>query len=213
MVLYGRGDFMLKKKINGTWQNISMLKKRNLSIWQNCSTVRKKYNGTWSIVWQRWNANLALSTNTSSVASYKYYAKATSGGNILIKLSNRQSSDDGSLSVTTANGSDYVFHLRFDERIYVDYVYTQSGNCYAASIFIDYLGTFPTSTTLLNGLTSNSSGTVSYKPTIDYYGCLRFIVSNFNQNASSSCYGQLEISRIYTDSKIFYWKTATLIDR
>lgn len=52
-VLYGRGDYMLKKKINGSWQNTSMLKKKVNGAWSDCSFAQKKYNGAWSFVWAK----------------------------------------------------------------------------------------------------------------------------------------------------------------
>ena len=175
MAIYGCGDCMLKKKVNGSWQNITTLKKKVNGSWSDCSTVQKKYNGAWSIVWQRWNARFTAYARTSSTASYSYLATTTANDNMLMKLYNRQSSDNGQLDVTTYNGSAYAFQLRVGETIYVDYVYTQSGNCYEASILINDLG-YSVNSTLLNGLTSNASGTVSYTPTINFSGYLTFKV-------------------------------------
>lgn len=42
---------MLKKKINGSWQNISMLKKQVNGAWVACSFAKKKIEGVWTRVY------------------------------------------------------------------------------------------------------------------------------------------------------------------
>lgn len=62
MVLFGRGDFMFQKKINGAWSNIETVKRKTGGTWTNCSIVQKKFNGVWSIVWLK---QLNFTSNSS----------------------------------------------------------------------------------------------------------------------------------------------------
>ena len=202
---------MLKKKVNGAWNYLSFVKKKVSGSWADCDTVKKYSNGAWSTVWQRWPAGFIAYAGRPSSVSYSYLATTTAGGNMLMKLYNRQSNDREQLKVTTYNGSSHAFYVNAGETIFVDYVYTQAGNCYEGYIQIVSLNN-SVYAYLLNPTTSNSSGTVSYTPTTAFSGYLVFTVYNSNTTTSSSNYGQLEVSKIYTDSKIFYWGSETLID-
>lgn len=42
---------MLKKKVNGSWSNISDVKRKTNGSWSDCTSVQKKYNGSWFKVW------------------------------------------------------------------------------------------------------------------------------------------------------------------
>lgn len=42
---------MLKKKVNGSWSNISSVKRKTNGSWTNCTSVKKKYNGSWVTVY------------------------------------------------------------------------------------------------------------------------------------------------------------------
>lgn len=212
MAIYGRGDFMLKKKINGAWDYLSFVKKKVSGSWADCDTLKKYFNGAWSTIWQRWPAGFSAYPGRPSSVSYSYLATTTAGGNMLMKLYNRQSNDGEELKVTTYNGTSRAFYINAGETIFVDYIYTQSGNCYESYIMItDFQGRIYEY--LLSPTTSNSSGTVSYTPTSGFSGYLIFKVHNSDVYTSSTNYGQLEVSKIYTDSKIFYWGTETLINQ
>ena len=203
---------MLKKKNNGSWSNISTLKKKVSGSWADCDTVKKYSSGAWSTIWQRWPAGFSAYAGSPSSVSYSYLATTTAGGNMLMKLYNRQSNDSENLKVTTYNGTSQAFYVNAGETIFVDYVYTQSGNCYETDIMItDFQGRIYEY--LLSPTTLNSSGTVSYTPTSGFSGYLIFKVRNSDVYTSSTNYGQLEVSKIYTDSKIFYWGTETLINQ
>lgn len=203
---------MLKKKVNGAWDYLSFVKKKVNGSWADCDTLKKYSSGAWSTVWQRWPAGFSAYAGHPSSVSYNYLATTTAGGNMFMKLYNRQSNDVEQLEVTTYNGTSQAFYVNAGETIFVDYVYTQSGNCYAVDIsIVDF--NYHVNEYLLTPTASNSSGTVSYTPTSGFSGYLIFEIANSNITTSSSNYGQLEVSKIYTDSKIFYWGTATLINQ
>lgn len=67
MVHCGRGD-MLKKKVNGSWSNISDVKRKTNGSWTNCTSVKKKNNGTWSKVWP--SSTFYLGTERFSESNY-----------------------------------------------------------------------------------------------------------------------------------------------
>lgn len=67
MVLCGDGDFMLKKKNNGSWSNISKLKKKVNGIWSYITSLKRKTNGLWVDIFFNWFNILGYSIDSGCV--------------------------------------------------------------------------------------------------------------------------------------------------
>ncbi len=198
IILYGRGDCMLKKKINGSWQNISMLKKRVNGAWSDCSTVQKKYNGTWSIVWERIFLDWVLSIDNYFSSSS---ASSNANGNIIIQAA-RPYSSGANISISTSNN----ITMQNNETLYLDFYASGSTVYYQISMSL----TSGSTTYASSNDVRCSGGQVSMtRGSSTATGQLSiFLKADTDAPLSSSI--TLNITKIYSDSKVYYWDTKTI---
>lgn len=201
---------MLKKKINGTWNGVTTLKKKVNGAWSDCSTAKKKISGAWSVVWQRlfldfeytsqgvWTdtySSINLSTTSNDNIRVYIYKKIQLGNNRGARIQTPQ------LNYTLATG----------ETLYVDYTFNTNGNTACFADF--YCGSDIASSSSHFASVNAGSGTVSQtvNDTIATW-LMAFAVTNNNYN-TNDYYCELLISKIYTDSKVFYWNTETVYNQ
>ena len=189
MVHYGRGDCMLKKKINGSWQNISMLKKRVNGAWSDCSTVQKKYDGTWSIVWQRIFLDWKIKRNSFS----SYSARSNSNGTISITIN---STTNGRFEITSLQN----ITIESGETLYADYSISTSSGGFSMSLGTDDWSCASSSTGYYNGTISMTPNFGAGTAPLN----LAFGIRN-GDNPSTT----FTINKIYSSSnlKVYSWGT------
>ena len=210
MAIYGHGDCMLKKKVNGAWNYLSFVKKKVSGSWADCDTLKKYFNGAWSTVWEKKFLDFDFSGIPNPYFSYVTGADSVANGNITVKLGQRQSNNDGFSRIHVQHG------LQIGETVFIDYSFTNSNtNDYYIRLSLGYNNrgyVYPGPDivdTEYNRQTGTISGTASYTFNDSYYDYFSFGVYNDNTTASYNL-GTLKISKIYSDAKIYYWATETI---
>lgn len=201
---------MLKKKINGSWSSLANVKKKTSGSWSDCTSVKKKYSGAWSTVWEKKFLDFDFSGIPSLNFSYVRGADSTAGGDVTVKLGQRQSNDAGWSRI------DVVHSLQIGETFYIDYSFTNSSTSdYYIRLALGYYNSgyiYPGQnilSTVNNRQTGTITGTVSYTFNDSYYDYFSFGVYNDNIYSSYNL-GTLKIHKIYSDSKVYYWATKTI---
>lgn len=189
---------MLKKKINGSWQNISMLKKRVNGAWSDCSTVQKKHNGTWSIVWEGILLDWILSIDNYFSSSS---ARSNSNGNIVIQAA-RPYSTGARIVIKTSNN----ITMQNNETLYVDFYASGTTAYYQISMSL----TSGSTTYASSNDVRCSGGQVSMTRGSSTATGQLSIFLKADTDAPSSSSITLNITKIYSDSKVYYWNTKTI---
>lgn len=198
IILYGRGDCMLKKKINGSWQNISMLKKRVNGAWSDCSTVQKKYNGTWSIVWEIIFLDWVLSIDNYFSSSL---AQSNANGDIVIQVA-RPYSTGAKIVIKTSNN----ITMQTNETLYVDFYASGTTAYYQISMNLATSSTIYASSNDVRCSGSRVSMTCGGSTATEQLSI--FLKADTDAPTSSSI--TLNITKIYSESKVYYWNTKTI---
>lgn len=99
ITIYGRGN-MLKKKVNGSWSNISAVKRKTNGSWSDCTSVKKKYNGSWTKVWP--SSTFFLGTKKFSESNYGQLAELYWTYEVFKTVSTRM---DGEIFQMSAKGT------------------------------------------------------------------------------------------------------------
>lgn len=173
MVLFGLGDYMLKKNINGAWSDIETVKRKTSGVWSSCSEVKKKFDGAWSLIWiPTKNIQIYKSDSTNDFTLKEY---------------------DGDIMIRNRNYNTYIvrskkFYLAPYHSIsydYVTYIYTNYGGSLKIGVYVNRTNW---SGSLENSITTTSSGattrgTYSYKnpynETVEVYLLLRVSYTDF----------------------------------
>lgn len=205
-VLCGRGDCMLKKKINGTWQNISVLKKRIDGAWSDCSFAKKKTDGAWSIVWQRIFLDWIYESGIQTGGFSSYGANSFADGNIRIQAA--YGSSGSAVRICT----DADITMEANETLYADYSITTSGTDAFFEFYMRLASYGPSSSAVyaqsgpgyVGGTVSMTRTGSSATAPLNLFLCAG---SGIGSNAAAT----LNITKIYNDSKIYYWNSKTIV--
>ena len=206
-VLYGHGDSMLKKKINGSWQLLSAVKKKINGSWQDCSIVRKKVNGIWSTVWQRIFIDWVFGDALAPYGFGDYDARSAANFGITVEAYYPGSS---SAYVRIATASNIFMNV--NETLYADYSISTSGTnpfFECQMVLGNYSG--GSSSIYAQSDTGYSGGTISMTRTGSNATAPLNIFLRARSGSSSNSGATLTVTKIYNDSKIFYWNTKTIV--
>lgn len=193
---------MLKKKINGSWQNITTLKKKVNGSWSDCSTVRKKYNGTWSIVWERIFLDWTLSIDNYFSSSS---ASSNANGNIIIYAA-RPYSTGARIVIKTSNN----ITMQTNETLYVDFYASGTTAYYQISMSLRSVNQGVTTIHCSSNDVRCSESRVSMTCGSSTSTGQLNIFLKADTDAPSSSSITLNITKIYSDSKVYYWNTKTI---
>lgn len=199
---------MLKKKVNGAWDYLSFVKKKVSGSWADCDTVKKKNNGIWSVVWQRIFTDWIFGDTTNPYGFYSYSAKSTANGNIQMKAQNSTYSSNYLRISTNAN-----ITMATNETLYLDYAITTEG----FNSFWNFdmrLGTYSTSSGTVYAYSSvahSGSGTISMTLTSSSVSAPLNLFLSSQAGSGQYASATVEISKIYTDSKVYYWNTKSIV--
>lgn len=199
---------MLKKKINGTWNYLSFVKKKVSGSWADCDTVKKKNNGSWSVVWQRLFSDWIFGSTTEPQGFSNYSAKSTAGGNIQMAAQNSTYNGNFLRICTNAN-----ITMIPNETLYLDYAITTEGTDSFWEFYMD-LGIYNQSSATIYAQsdTANSgSGTISMTRTGDFASAPLNLFLRSKVGSGQYASATVEISKIYNDSKVYYWNTKTIV--
>ena len=199
---------MLKKKNNGSWSNISTLKKKVSGSWTDCDTVKKKNNGAWSVVWQRIFTDWVFGDTNEPYGFSHYSAKSTANGNIQMKAQNSTYSSNFLRICTNAN-----ITMETNETLYLDYTITTEGS-YSYWEFDMTLGIYTESSATIYARSNTAysgSGTISMTLTGSSTSAPLNLFLRSQARSGQYASATVEISKIYTDSKVYYWGTKSIV--
>ena len=199
---------MLKKKVNGAWDYLSFVKKKDNGSWADCDTVNKKINGAWSIVWQRIFTDWVFGDTTNPYGYSTYSAESTANGNIQIKAQNSTYSGNYLRICTNAN-----ITMEANETLYLDYVITKEG----FDSFWDFdmrLATYSGGASTVyaySDVAHSGSGTISMTRTSSSVSVPLNLFLSSQVGSGQYASATVDISKIYTDSKVYYWGTKSIV--
>lgn len=222
---------MFKKKTNGSWSNIKTVKRKTNGAWEDCSIVQKKINGVWSPVWEKILLDFTLyrtPTYFSPTDFTDMTAKTVKDGNIII------TSGGGYYAPSPDFMCINVAHkLSLGEIIYIDYSFTtkfsltdNNGNyiypddtlfyariCFGGVASNGYIYPYGN---IKNTSSQNIIGTISGTANgvfdnESYPWLILGIYRNTSVSYVRYSSAELKISKIYSDSKIYYWDNKTIV--
>ena len=177
-------------------------------MWSDCSCAQKKYNGAWSVVWQRLLLSFTSYGNTSAYSSINL--STTANGNIGMYTYNKITVGNNlSVSIITPQLN---YTLAAGETLYVDYTFNTDGGTACFADF--YCGYRPTTYDVNHFASVNAGGGTVSRTVTDAIETWQLVFRITNNNYSTNdYYCELLISKIYTDSKVFYWNTETVYSK
>lgn len=199
---------MLKKKVNGAWNYLSFVKKKVSGSWADCDTVKKKNNGSWSVAWQRIFTDWVFGSTTEPYGFYSYSANSTANGNIQIAAQNSTYAGNFLQICTNAN-----ITMETNETLYLDYVITKEG----FDSFWEFdmrLATYSGGSSTIYAYSSvavGGSGTISMTLTGSSVSAPLNLFLRSQVGSGRYASATVEISKIYNDSKVYYWNTKTIV--
>lgn len=213
---------MLKKKINGSWENVkNVVKRKTNGTWVNCSKVRKKYNGSWSDVLNTENTRVFarqfmkesedLPTSDELDRMEASYTSTTTQllDDGIPYIRGKLGSRTGTITCSYMWSISTDVYLQAGEKLYFEYRFSCSGSSYWGKIKITYWDeqSYERKTEVIVPKTYNNQqnfqiATFTASRLVDD-GTVYIFVGNSNSSCLSSNYGIMDLKGIYNDSYVY----------
>ena len=216
---------MLKKKVNGAWENVkNVLKRKTNGSFTDCTSLKKKYNGVWSSVLttsQIWITPDQFMTESGGIPTSDEYDRMKASYTqsttdffddgvpyVRMKLGSRTGAITCSYRYSINSPYYYDFGLNEGEKLNFEYRFSCSGSSYFGRIVVVYWDNqrYERISKEILKTYSNQQNfqTATFTAPVSSYDIYVFMyVGNSNSSCPSSNYGILDFRNVYEDSYIY----------